>query len=60
MECRRNFSNFERFTPSGASELLCESSGVEARTSSLQKAFSQVWHFFIAEHVVFNIFWLKV
>jgi hypothetical protein len=36
---RRNFSNFERLTPSGASELSCESSGVEARIAAFQKVF---------------------
>jgi hypothetical protein len=44
MECRRNMSNFARFTPSVASEISCESSGVGARIAPLQKAFSQVGH----------------
>jgi hypothetical protein len=45
MECRRNFSNFDRFTSGEASALSCESGGVEARISTIQKAFPQIAHF---------------
>jgi hypothetical protein len=44
VECRRNFSNFERITSSEASELPCESGCIEARVDTFQKTFAQVGH----------------